>query len=124
MDARRVHAAKGQKYGKNVSWIGSDIDDTTRRHGGRKIRNIATSSLKHEFYRQLRLERPTKESGEPFPAGYVHLSEAVSEDGCRQLVSEAYDSGKGVWHVRQGERNEWLDCRIPVIVGMTHVSIT
>ncbi|MEN3976902.1 phage terminase large subunit family protein [Emcibacter sp. SYSU 3D8] len=111
-DARRIHASKGQKHGKNVSWIGSDIDDATRRHGGRKIRNIATSSLKHEFYRQLRLERPTRESGDPFPAGYVHLSEAVPEDGCRQLVSEVYDAGKGVWSVRQSERNEWLDCRV------------
>jgi hypothetical protein len=46
------------------------------------------------------------------PGGYEHLSEAVPEDGCRQLVSEVYDAGKGTWNVRQGERNEWLDCRI------------
>jgi phage terminase large subunit GpA-like protein len=111
-EARRIHAAKGQKHGKNVSWIGGDIDDNNKKHGGRKIRNIATSSLKHEFYRQLRLERPTVESGDPFPAGYVHLSDAVSEDGCRQLVSEVFDGAKGEWNVKQGERNEWLDCRI------------
>lgn len=111
-DARRIHAAKGQKAGKNVSWIGADIDDAgKRKHGGRKIRNIATSQLKHDFYRQLRLDRPTVESGEPFPHGYVHLSDAVSEDGCRQLVSEIF-SADGNWNVKQGERNEWLDCRV------------
>ena len=111
-DARRIHAAKGQKHGKNVSWIGADIDDSSKRkHGGRKIRNIATSSLKHEFYRQLRLDRPTSESGDPYPYGYVHLSDAVSEDGCRQLVSEIFNSD-GDWNVKQGERNEWLDCRV------------
>lgn len=113
-DPRRVLASKGQKHGKNVSWLGSEMDDPhdgkRRGVGGRKIRNIATNRLKHDLYRALRLERPTAESGEPFPPGYVHLSKAVSEDGCRQLVSEVYEPKGDAWVLKNGERNEWLDC--------------
>lgn len=112
-DARRVHASKGQKHGKNVSWLGAAMDDPSngkRKVGGRKIRNISTNRLKHDLYRALRLERPTEESGEGYPAGYVHLSKAVSEDGCRQLVSEVYEPKGDNWVLKQGERNEWLDC--------------
>lgn len=112
-DPRRVLASKGQKHGKNVSWLGAEMDDPhtgKRGVGGRKIRNIATNRLKHDLYRALRLERPTAESGEPFPPGYVHLSKAVSEDGCRQLVSEVYEPKGDAWVLKNGERNEWLDC--------------
>lgn len=111
-DPARVFAAKGREHGKNVSWLGAPIDDNGRKIGGRRLRMVATAPLKHDFYRMLRLERPTVESGKPFPAGYVHLSQAVSEDGCRQLVSEVWNSGKGKWDLKQGERNERLDCRI------------
>lgn len=113
-DPRRVLASKGQKHGKNVSWLGSEMDDPhdgkRRGVGGRKIRNIATNRLKHDLYRALRLERPTAESGDPFPPGYIHLSKAVSEDGCRQLVSEIYEPKGDAWVLKNGERNEWLDC--------------
>jgi phage terminase large subunit GpA-like protein len=111
--ADKVYASKGQKHGKNISWLGGEIDDPhngKRKIGGRKIRNIATSRLKHDFYRALRLDRPTDESDAPYPPGYIHLSKAVDEDGCRQLVSETYEPKGDHWFLRNGERNEWLDC--------------
>lgn len=113
-DPAVVFASKGMQDGKNVSWRGADMDDSSsgRKFGGRKVMNVATSSVKTEFYRQLRLERPTEESGAPYPFGYVHLSKAIGEDGCRQLVSEVRDPKTGKWSVKQGERNEWLDCRV------------
>lgn len=114
-DGARVLASKGQADGRNVSWRGGDMDDSkgkNRSIGGRKIFLVATTTIKKEFYRQLKLARPTVESGAPFPPGYVHLPLHVGEDGCKQLVSEVFDAKSNSFTVAQGQRNEWLDCRV------------
>src|SRR4051812_5310321 len=54
-----------------------------------KVWPVGSSFLKGETYGWLKLERPTAESGEPFPPGYVHLPvHAAGEEFCRQLTAE------------------------------------
>ena len=45
--------------------------------------------LKSEFYGWLKLERPTVESGQPFPPAYCHFPE-LQEEFFRQLTAEQY----------------------------------
>jgi phage terminase large subunit GpA-like protein len=52
---------------------------------------------------------PTKESGEPFPAGYCHFPR-YEEEYFRQLTAESLV--KGHWVVAPNRRNEALDCRV------------
>lgn len=96
----------------------ADINHRGKRiAGGVKLWPVGTNAAKGEFYGFLRLERPTAESGEPFPAGFVHLPEHVGEETCRQLVAEhrITRGGKGRARVSSWEklrnRNEALDCR-------------
>ena len=87
--------------------------------GGLKVWPVGSSYLKGETYGWLKLDRPTKESGEEFPAGYVHLPvHAAGEEFCKQLTAEqlvirAGRNGfrKMEW-VKTRERNEALDCRV------------
>jgi phage terminase large subunit GpA-like protein len=65
------------------------------------------------------LEKPTAESGAPYPPGYVFLPEHLAgEEICRQLVSEEIRRHKvraGVFRqewVKTRERNEALDGRV------------
>lgn len=97
----------------------SDINHRGKRiAGGVKLWPVGTSAAKSEFYGFLRLERPTAESGEPFPAGYVHIPEHAGEETCRQLTAEhrITRGGKGRARVTRWEklrdRNEALDCRV------------
>ena len=61
-------------------WPGSPVDV---RINGKKITrglkpwHVATGMLKSELYGWLKLDRPTEESGEPFPPGYCHLAAVV-----------------------------------------------
>ena len=92
--------------------------------GGRIIRrgvmlwSVGTTVAKTEFYGMARLERPTEESGDPFPPGYCHWPQ-YEEDAFKQLTSEqivARTDKKGYrkyeWEVLPGRRNERLDCRV------------
>jgi phage terminase large subunit GpA-like protein len=89
----------GQKIGKQALWL------------------VGSSYLKGELYGRLRLERPTDESGEAYPTGFVHLPRhAAGEEYCRQLVAEALKRVKNTrgyttlqW-VKERDRNEALDC--------------
>jgi phage terminase large subunit GpA-like protein len=102
--------------------------------GGRKIKRgvrlwtIAVAVFKSEFYRHLRLERPTDEELEAFaagaehgatwPAGYVHIPAGVAAEPIKQMTAERLVTTKGrkgfaklEWR-QMRDRNEALDCRV------------
>jgi phage terminase large subunit GpA-like protein len=107
-----LRAAVGQPSATEVRRNG-------RKLGGLKLWPVGSSFLKGETYGWLKLERPTAESGDPFPAGYVHLPvHAAGEEFCRQLTAEQFVARAGrngfrrlEW-VKTRERNEALDCRV------------
>ena len=111
MGQRRAIAVKGRDGVPQAILPGGKLD--VRRNGKRvgslKPWIVGSSFLKGEFYGHLRLEKPTVESGEPFPPGYVHLPEHVAGDEvCRQLVAEELRRTK----VRAGVfRQEWVQIR-------------
>ena len=119
--AGRVIAVKGQDslraaVGQPAS---TDVRRNGRKLGGLKVWPVGSSFLKGETYGWLKLDRPTEESGDPFPPGFVHLPvHAAGEEFCRQLCAEqlvARADRRGFrrleW-VKMRERNEALDCRV------------
>ncbi len=119
--AGRAIAVKGQD-GLRAA-IGQPSATEVRRNGrklgGLKVWPVGSSFLKGETYGWLKLERPTAESGDPFPPGFVHLPlHAAGEEFCRQLTAEQFVARAGrngfrrlEW-VKTRERNEALDCRV------------
>lgn len=117
----RVIPIKGQDKQPTAIAPGNKVE--VKRNGTRigsvKLWHVGSSHLKGELYGLLRLDRPTEESGEGFPPGYVHLPKHVAtEEYCRQLVAEELrreTDKKGFtrreW-VKTRERNEALDCRV------------
>jgi phage terminase large subunit GpA-like protein len=116
----RVMAVKGQEKGAVA--VGQPHTVDIQRNGKRIARGarfwpVATGLLKGELYGCLRLDRPTDESGEEFPAGYCHFPK-YDDEYFKQLTAEELKSAK----TRTGytrtewqkirERNEALDCRI------------
>lgn len=84
--------------------------------GGPMLWPVGGGIAKAELYGWLKLEKPTVESGEPYPPGYVHLSTWLGEEHCKQLVAEALVAKKVKGFTRHEwqklrERNEVLDCR-------------
>jgi len=83
---------------------------------GVRLWPVGSSTAKAELYGWLRQPKPTAESGEPFPPGFVHLPDFIGEEYCRQLVAEhlVRRGVKGrqvsVWEPLR-DRNEALDCR-------------
>jgi phage terminase large subunit GpA-like protein len=89
---------------------------------GLNLWTVSVSFFKKELYKQLGLIKPTNEQlalGYSFPAGYVHLSDTVSDEWIRQLVAEQQvivRSRRGFaarteWRQLR-PRNEALDCRV------------
>ena len=119
--AGRVIAVKGQDALRAA--IGQLAATEARCHGrklGRlKVWPVGSSFLKGETYGWLKLERPTVESGDLFPPGYVHLPvHAAGEDFCRQVMAEPFVARAGrngfcrlEW-VKTRERNEAPGCRV------------
>jgi phage terminase large subunit GpA-like protein len=117
----RVIAVKGQDALRQAVGLASktEVRRNGTRLGGLKVWPVGSSYLKGETYGWLKLDRPTEESGEDYPAGYVHLpSHAAGEEFCKQLTAEqlvirAGRNGfrKMEW-VKTRERNEALDCRV------------
>ena len=88
---------------------------------GARLWHVATAVFKSEFYRDLRLARPTDEDleqGNGFPSGYVHVPTWADAEIVRQMTAEqlmlkrdARGYQKRIWH-KVRERNEALDCRV------------
>lgn len=89
---------------------------------GINLWTVSVSFFKKELYKQLNLVKPTDEQlreGLRFPAGYVHISNAASDEWMRQLVAEQQvivRSRRGFavrteWRQLRA-RNEALDCRV------------
>ncbi|MFD6316897.1 phage terminase large subunit family protein [Methylorubrum thiocyanatum] len=112
-----VHAVDGQDS-YSSAFLGVGAKDATA--AGKKLRRglktlrIGSSFCKQELLGALTLDRP--ESGQPFPAGFVHLPRDVTEDQVKQLTAEELSTrtrrGRTIreWSVIAGRRNEVLDC--------------
>ncbi len=95
-----------------------DVLDSGRRlRRGLKLRTIATGTFKAELYGWLWSNRPLAEelaAGAPWPRGWVHISEGMEADWCKELVAEELRTtpkGRREW-VPIRPRNEALDCRV------------
>jgi phage terminase large subunit GpA-like protein len=81
-----------------------------------KIWPVNGSMIKEELYRWLRLDRPTDESGSPYPPGYCHFPK-YSEEYFKQLTAEQLVTRivkgyrRGEWQ-KTRDRNDSLDCRV------------
>ncbi len=101
--------------------VGIPTKRETDRHGnpikgGPMLWPVGGGVAKSELYGWLRLEKPTAESGDPYPPGYVHISTWAGEEHCKQLVAEILVTKKVKGFSRyewqkMRERNEVLDCR-------------
>jgi phage terminase large subunit GpA-like protein len=117
----RVIAVKGQDALRQAIGVAgrTEVRRNGTKLGGLKVWPVGSSYLKGETYGWLKLEKPTEESGEPFPAGFVHLpAHAAGEEYCRQITAEQLVTRAGKngfrrleW-VKTRERNEALDCRV------------
>jgi phage terminase large subunit GpA-like protein len=117
----RVIACKGVSTAKTLIGSPSPVDVTVRGKKmarGYKVWPVGVDIAKSEFYGLLRLEPPTKESGDPLPPGWCHFPEH-GEEYFRQITAEHLVStinrrGFRVyeWQCLPGRENHWLDCRV------------
>jgi phage terminase large subunit GpA-like protein len=119
--AVRVIAVKGQDHLRAAVGqpAATEVRRGGRKLGGLKVWPVGSSFLKGETYGWLKLDRPTDESGDPWPPGYIHLPvHAAGEEFCRQLTAEALvarstrNGFRKLEWVKTRERNEALDCRV------------
>jgi phage terminase large subunit GpA-like protein len=114
-----VYVVKGVERGAVPAGLPSPVDVTmggTRIKRGVKVWPVATSLLKSELFGWLRLERPTDESGDPFPSGYCHFpkyhDEYFKQLTAEQLMSRTVRGYRRTEWQKTRERNEALDCRV------------
>ena len=98
----------GTAIAADINFAGKKIPHAT------KMWPVNTSLAKHEFYGWLRLEKPTIESGDPYPPGYCHFPQ-MNEQFFRMLTAEALEvkvdrRGYRSYHWVKHGRNESLDC--------------
>jgi len=118
-DQPQVVPVKGADSLTTMIGIPRPVDVTER---GKKIRRgvmlwpVGSSLLKMELYSNLKLERPTEESGDPLPPGWCDFPE-YGEEYFKGLCSEQHTPKKNragyttyQWE-KLVERNEPLDCR-------------
>jgi phage terminase large subunit GpA-like protein len=103
--------------------VGSGPDswpEIPRRAKRSNLRQLAVSpnyraEPKEELFRWLRLERPTEESGAPFPPGYCHFpkygEEYFKELTAEQLVTRVVNGYRRPEWQKTRDRNEALDAR-------------
>jgi len=115
-----VMVVKGVQRGAALVGLPSAVEitaDGKKLKRGLRIRPVAGGIAKLELFNNLRKNPPTKESGDPYPAGYVHLPQ-VDEEYLKQLCSEQLITSKNRrgYAVREWqktrERNEALDCYV------------
>ena len=115
----QVVPIKGLEHQTTMVGVPKPVDVS---EGGRKLRRgvmlwpVGSSMLKTDIYSCLKLERPTKESGQELPPGWCDFPE-YGEDYFKGLCSEQLSPSKNRsgytvyrWEKIQ-ERNEPLDCR-------------
>jgi phage terminase large subunit GpA-like protein len=82
---------------------------------GVRVWPVNGSMIKEELYRWLRLDRPTEESGEPYPPGYCHFpkysEEYFKQITAKQLVTKVVKGYRRTEWQKTRDRNESLDCR-------------
>lgn len=117
--ASRVIAVKGQENLTVPIGHPKAVDVTVsgkRKARGAKQWPVGTDLLKTELYGWLRQDRPTEESGLPYPHGYCHFPQ-YAEEFFRQLTAEEQvptlvrGYRRYVWQ-KTRDRNEALDCRV------------
>ncbi len=115
----RVVVVKGDSRAPALVGLPSSVEvgpHGKRIQRGVRIWPVNSGMAKQELYRWLRLERPTEESGEPFPAGYCHFPR-YNEEFFKQLTAEQLVTRvvngypKPEWQ-KTRERNEALDARV------------
>ena len=82
---------------------------------GIRIWPVNGSMIKEELYRRLRLDRPTEESGEPYPPGYCHFpqygEEYFKQITAEQLVTRVVKGYRRTEWQKTRDRNEAIDAR-------------
>jgi phage terminase large subunit GpA-like protein len=82
---------------------------------GVRVWPVNGSMIKEELYRWLRLDRPTEESGEPYPPGYCHFpkysEEYFKQITAEQLVTKVVKGYRRTEWQKIRDRNEALDGR-------------
>jgi phage terminase large subunit GpA-like protein len=120
----RVVVVKGDSRAPALVGLPSSVEvgpHGKRIRRGVRIWPVNSGLAKQELYRWLRLERPTEESGEPFPAGYCHFPR-YNEEFFKQLTAEQLVTRvvngypKPEWQ-KMRERNEALDARVYAIAA-------
>jgi phage terminase large subunit GpA-like protein len=86
-----------------------------RVRSGIRVWPVNGSMIKEELYRWLRLDRPTEESGEPYPPGYCHFpkygEEYFKQITAEQLVTRIVKGYRRTEWQKTRDRNEALDAR-------------
>jgi phage terminase large subunit GpA-like protein len=86
-----------------------------RVRAGIKVWPVNGSMIKEELYRWLHLDRPTEESGSPYPPGYCHFpkygEEYFKQITAEQLVTRIVKGYRRTEWQKTRDRNEALDCR-------------
>jgi phage terminase large subunit GpA-like protein len=82
---------------------------------GVRVWPVNGSMIKEKLYRWLRLDRPTEESGEPYPPGYCHFpkysEEYFMQITAEQLVTKIVKGYRRTEWQKTRDRNEALDGR-------------
>lgn len=116
-----VLAVDGRAGRANPLWSAPTLVDVNQK--GKRIRRglklwpVGTWKAKSELYGWLEADRPTDESGEPFPKGFVHLPKWMGEEFCKQLTAERLVTRivkgyqRSEWE-KTRDRNEALDTRV------------
>jgi phage terminase large subunit GpA-like protein len=105
---RLVRVTKGSSTAMRTPLVASSIEVTTR-HGAPAKAGLKQLRLDTDFFKSWLFERIRRPHDQP---GAWHLPHDVSEDYCRQVVSEArvrLASGRVKW-VRRSRLNHFLDC--------------
>jgi phage terminase large subunit GpA-like protein len=105
---RLVRVTKGSSSAMRTPLVTSNIEVTTRKGAPAKT-GLKQLRLDTDFFKSWLFERIRRPQDQP---GAWHLPHDISEDFCRQVVSEArvrLASGRIKW-VRRSRQNHFLDC--------------
>lgn len=105
---RLVRVTKGSSTAMRMPLVASNIEVTTRKGTASKT-GLKLLRLDTDFFKSWLFERIRRPQGQP---GAWYLPHDVSEDYCRQVVSETrvrLASGRVKW-VRSSRQNHFLDC--------------